>query len=150
LAGALHTADEESDPGSVSAFHRSAEIARKAPKMLITDGLKSYRDAYVKEYQTNHGHSRTLHIREIRLAGKVHNNKVERMNAEIRDRENPFRGLKRTDSPILKGLQIYHNFIGPHEGLGGDTPADRVGINVEGENKWLTIIQNASKRVGEP
>ena len=118
--------------------------------MLITDGLKSYRDAYVKEYQTNHGHSRTLHIREIRLAGKVHNNKVERMNAEIRDRENPFRGLKRTDSPILKGLQIYHNFIRPHEGLGGDTPADRVGINVEGENKWLTIIQNASKRVGEP
>jgi hypothetical protein len=25
------------------------------------------------------------------------------------------------------------------------TPADLAGIKVEGENKWLTIIQNAAK-----
>ena len=29
-------------------------------------------------------------------------------------------------------------------GLDGDTPADRVGIDIKGDNKWLTIIQNAS------
>jgi hypothetical protein len=40
------------------------------------------------------------------------------------------------DSPIIKGFQIYHNFIRPHEGLDGDTPADRAGIKVEGEDKW--------------
>lgn len=40
---------------------------------------------------------------------------------------------------------IYHNFMRPHEGLNGDTPAERVGIKVEGENKWLTLIQNAKK-----
>ena len=28
-------------------------------------------------------------------------------------------------------------------GLDGQTPADREGIRVEGENNWLTIIQNA-------
>lgn len=44
----------------------------------------------------------------------------------------------------LKGYQIYHNFIRPHEGLGGKTPAEACGITVEGRNKWLTIIQNAS------
>jgi hypothetical protein len=33
------------------------EIAGKRPGLLITDGLQSYRDACVKEYQTNHGHS---------------------------------------------------------------------------------------------
>ena len=27
------------------------------------------------------------------------------------------RGIKKSDSPILKGLQIYHNFIREHEGL---------------------------------
>jgi hypothetical protein len=32
----------------------------------------------------------------------------------------------------------------PHMGLNGATPADRAGIKVEGENKWLTIIQKAS------
>jgi hypothetical protein len=47
------------------------------------------------------------------------------------------------DSPVFKGLQIYHNFVRPHEALNGDTPADRAGIKVEGPNKWMTIIQNA-------
>lgn len=67
------------------------------------------------------------------------------MNGEVRDREKVMRGLKRADTPILKGYQLYHNFIRPHEALDGDTPADRVGIKVEGPNKWLTTIQNASK-----
>jgi len=70
---------------------------------------------------------------------------MERMNGEIRDREKVFRGLKRTDTPILKGYQIYHNFVRPHEALKGKTPADLAGIKVHGENKWLTLIQNASK-----
>ncbi|MEM0075762.1 MAG: hypothetical protein QXV84_05385 [Conexivisphaerales archaeon] len=43
------------------------------------------------------------------------------MNGEVRDREKVMRGLKRMDTPILKGTQIYHNFIKPHEGLGGRT-----------------------------
>jgi hypothetical protein len=30
--------------------------------------------------------------------------------------------------------------------LDGQTPADKAGIKVEGENKWLTIIQNAAKK----
>ncbi len=63
----------------------------------------------------------------------------------FRDREKVMRGLMRTDTPILKGLQIYHNFVRPHEGLNGQTPAERAGIKVEGEDKWLTLIQNASK-----
>jgi len=85
----------------------------------------------------------TTHFREITLKGTVHNNKMERMNGEVRDREKVMRGLKTKDKPILKGTQIYHNFIKPHEGLGGKTPADAAGIDVKGENKWLTVIQNA-------
>jgi len=75
---------------------------------------------------------------------------MERMNGEVRDRERGMRGIKRADSPILKGYQIYHNFIRPHEGLNGETLADRVGIKVEGENKWLTIIQSASRDTSSP
>lgn len=55
------------------------------------------------------------------------------------------RGLKKTDSLILKGAQLYHNFVRPHKGLNGETPADRAGIKVMGENKWLRLIQNASE-----
>jgi hypothetical protein len=28
-------------------------------------------------------------------------------------------------------------------GLDGQTPAEKCGIKIEGEDKWLTIIQNA-------
>lgn len=31
-------------------------------------------------------------------------------------------------------------------GLDGKIPGDMAGIKVQGENKWLTIIQNASKK----
>lgn len=51
---------------------------------------------------------------------------------------------KRMDTPILKGYQIYHNFFLLHEALHCQIPSERAGIKVEGENKWLAIIQNAS------
>jgi putative transposase len=54
------------------------------------------------------------------------------------------RGLKNSDTPILKGVQLYHNFIRPHEGLNGATPAEKAGMTIEGENKGLTLIQNAA------
>ncbi len=69
---------------------------------------------------------------------------MERMNGEVRDREKVMRSLKKMDSPILKGYQIYHNYVRPHMSLDGKTPADRAGITIEGQNKWITIIQNAS------
>ena len=69
---------------------------------------------------------------------------MERMNGEIRDREKTMRGLKNDDSPILKGLQIFHNYVRPHMSLDGRTPSEAAGITVEGTDKWLTLIQNAA------
>lgn len=74
------------------------------------------------------------------------NNKMERINGEIRDREKTMRGLKKKDTPILQGMQVYHNYIRPHEGLGGKTPAEACGIEIKGENKWIILIQNASQK----
>lgn len=68
------------------------------------------------------------------------------MNGEIRDGEKVIRGLKKPDTPVLTGYQIFHNYVRPHEALDGRTPAEAAGIKVEGENKWLTLIQNASDR----
>jgi hypothetical protein len=69
---------------------------------------------------------------------------MERMNGEIRDRENVMRGLKKPNTPILKGYQIYHNYLRPHEALDNKIPAEVCGIKIEGQNKWTTVIQNAS------
>ncbi len=81
----------------------------------------------------------------IRLREDFNNNKMERMNGEIRDRERVMRTLEKMDTPILAGMRIFHNYIRPHQALKGKTPAEAAGIKVNGENKWITIIQNASK-----
>ena len=121
-------------------FFRAKRLMGKQPKTLITDGLPSYSLACEQVFDG------TQHIRKITLKGKVHNNnKMERMNGEIRDREKTMRGLKRKRTKILEGYQIYHNYIRPHEGLDGKTPAEACGIKVEGKNKWLTLIQNATE-----
>lgn len=83
-------------------------------------------------------------MRHIRWHGDNHNNKMERMNGKIRDRENVMRGLKKPNTPILKGYQICHNYLRPHEALNNKPPAEKCGIKIEGENKWMTLIQNAS------
>ena len=70
---------------------------------------------------------------------------MERMNGEIRDRERVMRTLEKAGSPILKGMEIYHNYIRPHEALKDKTPAEVAGIEIQGKNKWLTLIQNASR-----
>ncbi|MCJ7719613.1 transposase [Candidatus Bathyarchaeota archaeon] len=75
----------------------------------------------------------------------MNNNKMERFNGGVRDREKVMRGLKKDDTPILKGYQLFHNFVRPHEGLDGKTPSEACGIKVEGGNKWLTLIQNATE-----
>jgi hypothetical protein len=67
------------------------------------------------------------------------------MNGEIRDREKTMRGLKTDATAILQGYQLFHNYIRPHEALDGKTPSEACGITIEGKNKWLTLIQNASK-----
>lgn len=126
-------------------FQMARDRAGKKPQILVTDGLRSYRDAWLKEYRTNRQENRTIHIRNITLAGHHNNNKMERLNEEIRDREKVTRNLKTDDSPILTGLQIFHNYVRPHMGLGGKTPAELAGIEVQGENRWMTIIQNATK-----
>jgi putative transposase len=122
----------------------SKELMGKKPLTFITDGLHSYHLAYKKEFYTN-TKPKTQHVKEIAFAGRVHNNKMERMNGEIRDREKTMRGLKKADTQILKGYQIYHNYIRPHEALNGKTPAEAAGITIEGNNKWKTLIQNAAK-----
>jgi hypothetical protein len=70
---------------------------------------------------------------------------MERLNGEIRDREKVVRGLKKNDTPLLTGYQIYHNYLRPHMSLKGNTPSQACGITIEGDNKWMTLIQNASK-----
>jgi hypothetical protein len=127
-------------------FQKGKRIAEKNPKTLITDGAPNFHEAFKDEFWTQKLENRPEHIRDIRFDGTIHNNKMERMNGEIRDRERVMRTLEKSDTPILSGMQIYHNYIRPHMALDGKTPAEVAGIEIQGDNKWLTLIQNASRK----
>ena len=126
-------------------FRESKDIVRRRPETLITDGLQSYHVAFNKEFYSNAA-PQSQHINAIKFKGAANNNKMERINGEIRDREKTMRSLKKKDTPILQGMQIFHNYIRPHEGLDGKTPAEACGIEIKGDNKWVTLIQNASRK----
>jgi|SRR5712691_728776 len=105
------------------------EKAGKKPRVLISDGAPNFGVANIKKWWTQRKEGRVARLRrhQVRKRGS-HNNKMERMNREIRDREKVVRGLNRAETPILKGYQLYHNFIRPQEGLNGATLAERAGI----------------------
>ena len=90
----------------------------------------------------------TNHIRHIHLPGKRDrdDDKMERLNGEIMDREKIFRDLKRFDAPLIDGLKVYYNFTKKYGSLKDKTPAEQATIEVDGKNKWITLIQNASLR----
>jgi transposase-like protein len=120
-------------------FIQSRRLMGKQPKNFTTDGLPTYSVAASKIFPN------AKHIRHIKLQGDMNNNKMERINGEVRDREKTMRGLKMDATTILQGYQLFHNYIRPHEALDGKTPSEACGITIEGKNKWLTLIQNASK-----
>lgn len=128
-------------------FKEGKKIAGKEPKVLITDGAKNFHQAYMAEFWARPLEQRTQHISHIHFKRDMNNNKMERLNGEIRDREKVMRGLKKMDTPILTGYQIYHNYVRPHMALDGKTPSDVAGIKIEGNNKWITLIQNAKNGV---
>ena len=145
---AQEVAQTKEQHNAKSLFRNARSMMGKAPIRLITDGLGSYQNAFEAELRTPGRLNE--HIAEIALAGEIHNNKNERLNGEIRDREKTMRGLKHDETPILPGYQIYHNFIREHEALGNKTPGEACGIKINGENKWKTLIENASVANTQP
>ena len=123
-------------------FQKSQEVAGKRPKVLLSDGDKNFMETHKKEWYSRYKEEQVQHIHHIHFKNDKNTNKMEHLNGEIRDREKVMRSLKKSDSPIIKGMQIHHNFIN-HMEIDGKTPSKKAGIAVKGLNKWITIIQNA-------
>lgn len=142
---AQEVADSKFKHDARNLFRMGKENVKHHPKVIITDGLYAYNDAYKKEFMMKDRKKYTTHFRHIHVTGDMNNNQMERLNGEFRDREKVMRGVKSAESPLFDGYQIYHNYFRPHLSLDGRTPAEAAGVNIQGVNKWITLIQNASK-----
>ncbi|MCL5318820.1 MAG: hypothetical protein M1503_11255 [Thaumarchaeota archaeon] len=65
------------------------------------------------------------------------------MNGTLRERVKVQRGWKKMSTPLAEGNRIQYNFVKPHMALEGQTPAQAAGIDVNGKNKWLELLENA-------
>ena len=88
----------------------------------------------------------TIHIANVALYGKhVDNNQHERQNRGLADRlKAGVRGLNSDHPGLLFLWVVYHNFLRPHMGIGGITPAEKAGIHIPGKDKLLTLIRCAA------
>jgi putative transposase len=128
-------------------FQEANKIAPKKPIALVHDGLPSYNEAFQKEFYTLKN-PRTMNIRSVSVRNEGLNSKVERLNGSVRDREVVMRGMDHKESAqtLMEAMRIYHNYVRTHQGLDGRTPAEASGIKIEGENKLMTLIRNASMK----
>jgi transposase-like protein len=114
-----------------------SHCSTEKPRALLTDGLGSYGPAAQQEFPD------AVHVAGVGMQGRLNNNRMERYQGTLKERTKVMRALKNSDTAILDGQRIYYNHIRPHQALNGKTPAEAAGIGTEGENKWLTFIQNA-------
>ena len=129
-------------------FAKAKKVAGKIPEQLVSDGAANFGHAHKKQYAAkNPLHKESTHERHIHMAGDMNNNPMESFNGNtVRHREKVVRGLKKDDSAIITGLQLYYNHVRHHLGLPDDmTPGEAAGIHIEGDNKWKTLIQAAAK-----
>jgi transposase-like protein len=122
------------------------EVAVNVPDAIVTDGLQAYNEAIKAEFY-GLGRIQNPHVRLKDFETKPNNNILERLNGTFRERTKVMRSL---DSAIgaenfAAGMQTYYNYIRPHMGINGMTPAQmaNIPINLMG-NRWETMIGLAS------
>jgi transposase-like protein len=128
--------------GAIAALQLAIKNANgNLPNAINTDAHRSYREAVTETFQ------KVDHIAKCGV-NKPHanNNRIERLNGTLRERVKVQRGWKSKKSQIAEGQRIHYNFVKPHQGLEGKTPAKEAGIEIEGTNGWRTLLSNSLKK----
>ena len=120
------------------------QLAKKigTPNYLVTDSLSAY-DSAVEKVLPVASHIKTKSIRD-----GFTNMAIERYHNEMREKLKTCRGLGNDDSAAIFAnlLYIHHNFVRPHMGLDGRTPAEEAGAITarDARGKYRSLITNAA------
>jgi transposase-like protein len=120
------------------------------PMAVIHDGLRTYNEAFQKEYFTLKN-PRVKNIRSISVRNEGLNSRVERLNGTMRDREKVMRGMhsKESAQKIIEAIRINYNFCRDHSKLGA-TPAEAAGIKLPiAGNRIENLIRLAARSKSE-
>lgn len=116
-------------------------------KVISTDGLVGYPRVIKKTFGLNPHATRNPKVihQVIRSNSGGFNYKVERLHNTLRERTKVMRGFHgciTSAQTLLKGFEIYYNWIRNHQALEGQTPSQKAVPSFEFVNKngWLELI----------
>ena len=121
------------------------EVCKKigTPNYLVTDSLPAYDSAASRVFP------KASHIKTKSIRDGFTNMAIERYHNEIREKLKSCRGLGNDKSAAIFAnlLYIHHNFVRPHMGLNGKTPAEEAGITTGdiAKGKYQSLIKVASQ-----
>lgn len=131
--------------GAKKIFHKLKHGCKNIPEKVVSDKLGHYKKGHNKYLR---GQSELVHGVPIacKKYGLEHNNNsAERDNERIKEHTKTMRGGFRTiwtGKDMLFLVDNHYNFVRPHMGLNGGTPAEAAGIDLKlRRNKLLYLIK---------
>ena len=120
-------------------FERIKNTIGVEPEVISTDGNKSYVSPINKFYPN------AAHFNLKKISIKPNTSFVERFNGTIKNRTKTMRCFDQfyPCQTTLTAFQIYYNFLRPHMGLNGKTPAQAAGIDIEFPERWVSLIRSS-------
>lgn len=123
-------------------------------RIVTTDGF----NAYEKAVKTTFSYNKKLKQYNVKhnvitqSKNEGFNIWVERLHNSIRQRTQNFRGLHgsvESANALLKGYEIYYNFVRKHEALQGRTPSELAipELQFQSQNRWLELINLSNKDI---
>ena len=117
-------------------------------KVISTDGLVGYPRVIKKTFGYNPHATRNPKIihQVIKSDSGGFNYKIERFHNTLRERTKVMRGFHgciTSAQTLLKGFEIYYNWVRNHQSLESSTPSDVAvpTIQLQDKNRWLELIQ---------
>lgn len=117
-------------------------------KVISTDGLVGYPRVIKKTFGLNPHATRNPKVihQVIKSDSGGFNYKIERFHNTLRERTKVMRGFHgciTSAQTLLKGFEIYYNWVRNHQSLESSTPSDVAvpTIQLQDKNRWLELIQ---------
>ena len=126
---------------------RIKERTENQIKIMTTDGWNAYPDVIKKTFGYNNkiGKHNVTHNRIIvSEKEKTFNYPIERLHNNVRQRTKTFRGFHgsiNSANAIMKGWEIYYNFITKHQTINCCPYELATDLKLNSENKWLELIR---------
>ncbi|KXB02193.1 hypothetical protein AKJ43_02290 [candidate division MSBL1 archaeon SCGC-AAA261D19] len=135
---ATHISQRRGEKDARTFLRKGVEVSKRKPAEVVTDGLTSYPSAIEQECSED---DPLIHLQGP--LSEALNNKMERFFRTVKARTKVAGGFGSEEGAkrFAEGFAIYYNFMKNHRSLGGNTPAQAMGLGPK--RSWLDLITAA-------